>query len=143
MNDARRDELERLYRESVYVIHDGDLRIETLIDQPCARLATWLAAAGAGCAALISACNPQSRELDPQTNLQRQADFEAALHADGLDFLPALGRSPDGHWQEPCVLVLDLSLASARAWAARWEQVAYVQYDARGCGSLQFVEDRA
>jgi hypothetical protein len=143
MNDTRRDELERLYRASIYVIHDGELRIETRIDQPCAALATRLAAAGIGQAALVSACNPQGRELDPQVNVQRQGEFEAALDADGRRFLPALGRAPDGSWEEPGVLVLDIAEDEARRWAARWEQVAFVQYDARGCGRLHFVEDRA
>jgi hypothetical protein len=141
MNDPRRDELEDLYRASIYVIHDGDTRIETRIDRPCALLAARLAAAGTGRAALLSACNPQGRELDPETNVQRQGELEAALVEHALAFLPALGRSPDGSWEEPSVLLLDVSEATARDWAARWDQVAFVYYDAEGRGRLHFVED--
>lgn len=144
MNDAdgaaRRDALERAYRASVYVIHDGEQRIETCIDRPHRGLAALLERQGVDCAALLSACNPHSRSLPPEQNLARQQALEDALRAAGLRFLPALGRSPDGSWQEPSVLVLGLDTAAACRWAARWEQHAIVHYDAGGRGALCFVD---
>lgn len=132
--------LDARYRASLYVIHSGATRIETRIDRPCAELAQLLRRCSVGTAVLVSACNPDSQPLPPECNLLRQRALEDELNEQDFAFLPALGRSDDGDWQEPSVLVLGISEAEAQAVAARWGQRAFVIYDACGCGRLRYVD---
>lgn len=137
---TRDQQLEAAYRDSVYVIHSGTLRIESRIDRECVALAALMRRCGVGTAALISACNPDSQPLPPERNLLRQRAFEDALNEHNYAFLPALGRSADGAWQEPSVLVLGISEEEACGFARQWGQRALVLYDARGCARLRFVD---
>ncbi len=137
---GRDQRLEAEYRASLYVIHSGSARIETRIEQACPMLAALLARCGVDGAALVSACNPDSQPLPSECNLLRQRALEDELNEQNYALLPAIGRSEDGTWQEPSVLVLGISVAEAQACAARWGQRAWVHYDADGCGRLVLVD---
>jgi hypothetical protein len=131
--------LDAQYRRSLYLVHDGEVRIETRIDLASPPLAALLARHGVAQAALLSACNPDGQRLPAEHNLARQGAFETELRQAGLRFLPALGRSPEGDWQEPAVLLLDADEQRARDWAVRRGQLAWVQYDRYGRGTLRYV----
>jgi 2-alkyl-3-oxoalkanoate reductase len=129
-------ELEAAYRASVYVIRDGSLGIETRIDEPNRQLAATLERHGVERAALITACNPDSRRLSDIENQTRQRQLKAELAAAEMEYLPAIGRAADGSWKEPSLLVLGIDRAAAMACARRWGQRAIVIYDGSGCGRL-------
>jgi 2-alkyl-3-oxoalkanoate reductase len=131
-------ELEAAYRASVYVVRDGGAAIETRIDQPSPALAAALARHGVDRAALITACNPDSRPLSDTENRARQRALKAELAGAEMEFLPAIGRAADGSWKEPSLLVLGIDRAAALACARRWGQRAIVTYDADGCGRLRY-----
>ena len=57
--------------------------------------------------ALLTAWNPGSRAVDAAANLAAQHALDKALHATGLQFIPALNRAPDGSHEEPSRVVLD------------------------------------
>lgn len=134
------DALEAAYRASLYVVHSGNIRIETRIDHACAALAAAMQRCSVQCAALVSACNPDSEPLPAERNLQRQRALEDELNDHDYAFLPAIGQSRDGHWQEPSVLILGISEDDACALGRRWGQRAIVVYDRTGRGRLRFVD---
>ena len=138
---AEDDRLDAVYRASLYVIHSGSTRMETRIDEPCAALTAVMRGCAARTAALMTACNPDSQPLPAERNLPRQRAFEDQLNERDFAFLPAIGQSPDGRWQEPGVLVLGIGDEEACAFARQWGQRAFVLYDETGTGRLRFVDE--
>ncbi|MFA9430689.1 DUF3293 domain-containing protein [Egicoccus sp. AB-alg2] len=63
--------------------------------------------AGVGHVHVVTACNPRSEVLPAERNRMRNQALAAELAAAGLRSVPAVGRSPDGTWQEPSFAVLD------------------------------------
>ena len=79
---------------------------------------------GIGHLHLLSACNPRGRLLQASENAERTRMLERQLTADGLSFLSAVARSPDGSWTEPGFAVLDAEMADVLALADGYEQSA-------------------
>ncbi|MCC6594511.1 MAG: DUF3293 domain-containing protein [Xanthomonadales bacterium] len=73
--------------------------------------------------ALLSACNPASRELDARANRIRHQALCAELRAAHIAHWPARGRAPDASWIEASVL-LHARLAIVDALARRYRQNA-------------------
>ena len=79
---------------------------------------------------LLSACNPRGRLLQASENAERTRMLQRQLTADGLPFLPAVARSPDGSWTEPGFVILDTEVADAMALADSYEQSAIYELTA-------------
>ena len=73
----------------------------------------------------ITACNPGSRSLSDEENLQRNDELRRSLEAGGLRYFPGAGRGDDG-WTEPGFLVLGLSREDACSFGAEFGQNAIV-----------------
>lgn len=81
---------------------------------------------------VLSACNPRGRLLQASENAERTRLLERQLEADGLEFLPAVARSPDGSWTEPGFAVRDAEVADILALADAYEQSAIYELTAEG-----------
>jgi len=79
---------------------------------------------------VVTACNPRGRLLQANENAERTRLLERHLEADGLPFLPAVARSPDGSWTEPGFAVLDAEGAEILARADGYEQSAIYELTA-------------
>jgi hypothetical protein len=126
---SERERLDALYRRTRYVVllDAGELVLRIGEADPAAdeRLRRE-----AGCSrgwALVTPCNPDSRALSAAENSVRLRDGRQALAAMELRHLPAVGRDPDGAWDdEPGFLLVDAPEATGRELGARWEQNAIV-----------------
>ncbi|MFT5535094.1 MAG: hypothetical protein ACI8WM_000303 [Burkholderiaceae bacterium] len=79
------------------------------------------------CCTFITACNPLGEALTDAQNATLQAKLALTLRQRSLVFFDGIGQHPTGAWPgEPSFLVLDLSLASARALGQTLAQNAIV-----------------
>ncbi len=79
------------------------------------------------CCAFITACNPLGEALADEQNTALRAKLALTLRQRSLVFFDGIGQHPTGAWPgEPSFLVLDLSLASARALGQTLAQNAIV-----------------
>lgn len=132
-----RGALEAVFGSAIYrVLEPGQPIIETRIDQSSTALAHCLQRHGAQRAVLISARNPQARELPEADNLRLDAELQALLDERGWRGLPAEGAAADRSWVEPCTLILGLAPEPARQLGQRFDQAAWVEYDAQGLARL-------
>ena len=82
---------------------------------------------GVACSAVLTACNPRSRILDPAENAARQSDLARDIGRRALPFVPGIGQHPANGWPaEQSFLVFGIARAAARALAARWEQNGFI-----------------
>lgn len=82
-----------------------------------------IAASGHLPRSMISACNPYSQSLSEAANIARHQQLAELIHASGVSWWPARGRSADFSWHEPSFLVeADLNLVDR--WARRFGQHA-------------------
>lgn len=79
---------------------------------------------------VITAANPRSRPLPPAENVRRTTALARELHALGLTTLPAVGRSEDRSWREPCLVVTDADEPTVLALALRADQHAVYRWTA-------------
>lgn len=126
---SERARLDALYRRTRYVVllDGGELELHVGEADPAkdARLRDE-----AGCLrawALVTPCNPFSRPLSGAENALRLREGRDALAAINARYVPAVGRDPDGAWEdEPGFLLVDPPEALARELGVRWEQNAIV-----------------
>lgn len=73
--------------------------------------------------AIVTAWNPRSRLVSQQDNDTAQANLEARLRQQGVEFSPITGGSRNGDWQEYGIAV-DMSLNASIALARELDQNA-------------------
>jgi len=122
---ARSRDLERAFRGTEYRV-TGRPPLALRCGRASAGLRAWMRAHQAASAAMLTAWNPGALPRPAQANRRAQARLERALR----DLKPlALRRGSNrdlaGRWPaEPSLWALGLSLAQARALAARFGQAA-------------------
>jgi hypothetical protein len=90
-------------------------------------LAALFAASGTSCAAFLTAWNPFSQATDAGRNAESQRRLERDIAPGGWRALPGFGRGDEGDWPpERSVLVLGVPLATARIWAGKYRQNAFL-----------------
>jgi hypothetical protein len=124
------------YQRAEYVVFGERDPIVTCIGQPSETLAALLLREGVDQAALLTACNPRSESLDHATNVARMGELKDQLRNGGWRSCEAEGRAANRSWSEASLLVLGLDAVEAQTICQRWQQHAWVQYDASGCGAL-------
>lgn len=90
--------------------------------------------------AVITARNPYSALLSEQDNQLRQALLTQVLSLHGYETRPAEGRSIDGSWQEPGLLVIGISREMAKSLGASFQQNAVLYCAAVGPIELVFCD---
>ncbi len=138
---SRRAALQALFEGAVYrVLEPGQSVINSRIGETSIAIADCLRRHNAQRAVLISARNPQARELPEADNQRLDAELQDWLAAEGRRGLPAEGSAPDRSWVEPCTLILDLSPGQARQLAQQFDQAAWVEYDGQGLAQLAWLD---
>jgi hypothetical protein len=89
---------------------------------------------------VITAYNPCSRLQGAASNEARQVLLAETLSLHGYETHAALGRSADGEWEEPSILVLGISCELAGAIGASFLQNAVVFGEAGAAAELVFCE---
>lgn len=126
MDDARRKELDHLYRTTDYVVRvDGEVIVirigehspavdELLTESP----RSW---------AFLTAWNPYSRELTAEENARRQNKLINELNARSFRFLYGAGEDRHHRWPpEESFLILGIDHDAAVGLANKFEQNAIV-----------------
>ncbi len=88
--------------------------------------------------AIITAYNPYSVENTETENQIAQNRLADMLTLHGYNMLPAIGRSSDGKWEEPSMLVLGISYEFAKAFGSCFQQNAIVFGEVDGPIELVF-----
>jgi len=130
------------YRSADYVVLD-DPPIVFQIGTAHQVLALLLLSFGAESACFITACNPRSRLLSSDENLDRQMRLLALIESERLNYFVGRGESADGTWAEDSYLIFDLDLKTAMDWAQQFEQNAWISVPVNGAPELVITEFRA
>jgi hypothetical protein len=89
---------------------------------------------------VVTAWNPGSRLLPAGDNARRQAALGALLAQRGIAWLPAVGRAPDGTWQEESMGIRHLPRADAVDLGRRFGQRAIYALSAGGLAVVGCAE---
>ena len=120
----------RAYEETHYCV-DGALPDQAefvlRVDQVSKPLAAVHKKFGVDCSAFVTACNPWSENFSDAENVKRQESLLQTLRIRSMRWLDGIGQHPSNQWPgEPSVLILGLSLATAKVLAQDYEQNAFV-----------------
>lgn len=129
-------ELIHAYLETEYRVH-GAPGFALRVGVASPDLLALQARHGVAASAFLTAWNPESRALDPDTNAKRQALLADEIRRLGLAALPGVGQDPAAAWPgEESVLVPGLGLDAAKVLGARFGQNAIVWAGADGVPQL-------
>lgn len=78
---------------------------------------------------LVTGWNPASVERPRAENDAANASLEAQLAEAGIEHLPAVGRAPDGSWEEPGFALFGVDGATALSLGRRFDQHALYRVD--------------
>ncbi len=135
-----RAEIERAYRNTIYLVDDPQGAFGLRLGEPSPRLDALLAAHGVTCWAYVTAWNPRSRPLPAAVNAVRHADLYARVAQSGYAVLPGRGQPDSGDWAaEESLLILGMDEAAALALGAQFGQQAIVIGTADGTAELRWV----
>ena len=127
MDDARRMELEDVFRLTNYVVRKSESEIVIRIGELCPALDQLLEENAAASWAFLTAWNPYSQQLADEENTARQNLLIEELNSRGMTYFHGAGEDPNGEWPpEESVLIFGIELDEAIALAKRFEQNAIV-----------------
>jgi hypothetical protein len=137
-------DLVRAYRQADYAVRDGGRReVVARIGIPSQALDRMLGRHGARDGTFITAWNPASVRRSTAANEAASRRLRHLIETGWYRWLPHEGRSASsgGHaadhtWRERGFFVLDLSQATALAWAVRFGQNAIVRVRRGGAPEL-------
>jgi len=120
-------ELEKAYREALYVIHCEDKNIVLRVEHANPELAALMKIHETNSAAFLTAFNPYSILSTAEENVRNQNSLIADIHSLGLTSIAGEGSDSSNLWpSEPSVLALGISLQSAELLADRYGQNAFL-----------------
>ena len=90
--------------------------------------------------AIMTAYNPYSTRTTDAENRALQSSLIELLGHHGFQIMPAIGRSRDGSWEEPSLLVLGISHNLAKAFGSCFMQTAIIYGEAGGPIELVFCD---
>lgn len=125
------------YRASEYRVF-AQPELVLRIGEPSAALDRLLEGARAASAAFLTAANPHSERRPAAENLA--ALERLAQDASAWRILRGEGRSADGRWREPSLLVLGIEREHARTLGRRYGQNAIVFAERGGAPELVLLE---
>lgn len=123
MNTAQ---LRRAYKAAIYDVETTDGRLGLRYGNCSPAQKTRLAALGIRLRwAVVTPCNPYSRQLSASRNRQRLRVFHTALERHGWRWHASINRDPEGRWpDEPGALLCDVPHAAVMCLAADYGQYA-------------------
>lgn len=120
-------DLERAYREALYIVHAKDKNIHLKVGDSSSEMVELMRLHDVKSAALITAFNPRSVLVSAQENVRNHNVLVADINALGLESLSGEGGDVSNAWpSEPSVLALGISLQDAELLADRYRQNAFL-----------------
>jgi len=114
------------YLETEYHVF-GDSPFTIRIGEPNSALAAAYKMNRAESSAYITACNPNSQNLDDSANAERQNSLRRELTERKLTLIEGVGRHPFNGWPgEESFLILGIELEAATNLSRRLQQNAFV-----------------
>lgn len=92
---------------------------------------------------LVTGWNPESVERPRAENDAANAALEALLAEAGIEHLPAVGRAPDGSWEEPGFALVGVDEATALSLGRRFGQHALYRVDEQTVDVVCCFADRS
>lgn len=115
------------YAATDYYAHDVGKVKARIGDRP-EQHRGWLESRGARTATILTAWNPFGETTAADRNDRAQRRLLAAIAAAGLDWVPASGEDPRGHWApEPGFCVFDAPPTLVDDWLVDFRQNAAVR----------------
>ena len=129
------------YAKTNYVADfSGDELVINICKPLPAALAELLKTLPVASCAVITGYNPYSGLHEADSNAARQQLLAKVVEQHGYNTFPAMGRSEDGQWEEPSILIAGISYDLAAALGASFQQNAVVFAEADGPAELIFCE---
>ena len=122
LDQLARNQLEAVYRQTDYIVDDGDLQFTIRLDRSNPELDDTLRSLQLSSWAFLTACNPYSRALSDEQNESRQRQLAELLDEKGYRYFRARGVG-DG-WQEPSLFISDITRDAAIDIGMTFEQNA-------------------
>ncbi len=127
MDEKQREELDRFYRSTKYLVRTDGGDVTLAIDTNSTDMDDLSSAAGAASWAFMTAWNPGSEPLPAEENERRQNELIEILNTKGLKFLPGTTEDPEAKWEpEESVLVFGIDREGAVELARSFGQNAIV-----------------
>ena len=131
--DGRLENLEKEYREAIYVVAADNKEITFRVGKIRQPLNALLAEHNAANFAFITAHNPRSNVLPKSRNEARQRRLKETLHTQNFKFLEGYGVNEREVWEkEQSCFVFDISLEKALESGRMFEQYAILYGRKRG-----------
>lgn len=119
--------LDKIYRQTIYVVEDETSVAAFRVGQPSADLVKILRERNTTEWAFITAYNPYSTLVSASDNKQRQARLIKELEKRNLAFLPGCGIGVGEEWQsEPSLFILSITFKAALEIGRLFEQNAII-----------------
>jgi len=119
------DALIEAYRTTRFVAYDSDREVVARVGEPVQEMDALLERLAARSGVFITAWNPRSVVLSPESNAAAAALLAARVATEGFRALPHCGFSADPAWRpEEGLFVLDIDFDYAVAMAADFGQNA-------------------
>ena len=120
-------ELETAYGATTYRVYLPGGQCDLHPGVACESLRCWLETAGAGCFAILTACNPNSVLLDEKQNAGRQSQLECVILDSGYETYAGENIAEDAAWpvEESC-FVPGMPIAEAMTLGEKYGQNAIV-----------------
>jgi len=129
------------YEATDFVLFDQGEEWSLKVGEASPRIDALLDRFDADRAIVVTAFNPRSRVLSPETNAQRHEQLVRLLEERKLRFLYGEGRDPTGRWTaETECIVFGIALAEGLALARRFDQNAVVYVERGRAPRLEFPE---
>jgi len=113
------------YRTTRFVAYDGDGEVVATVGEPVREMDALLERLAARSGVFITAWNPRSVVLSPESNAAAAARLAGRVATEGFRALPHRGFSADPAWHpEEGLFVLDIDFDYAVAMAAEFGQNA-------------------
>lgn len=114
-----------VYRQTKYVIEDGEISFTIRLVEQNPGLDRFLADSAHGSWAFLTAYNPLSQPLSENENSSRQIELKTYLNELRLTYLNGSGIGDDPSWEpEPSLFILDIGRHLAIETARHFDQNA-------------------
>ncbi len=119
-------ELENAYLNSIYKVFVRDKEIDLRIGKKSLEMDMVLEEFGFDNFAFLTAANPKSTPKSESENRKRNTKLENEIIQREFIFLSGIAQAQNGDWQEKSFCILGIDLKTAKAFAEKFEQNAFL-----------------
>ncbi|MFK5913814.1 MAG: DUF3293 domain-containing protein [Woeseiaceae bacterium] len=135
-----RDELEKYYIDTRYVVFIDDVKVNCKINETLPSSVNDIISKDKT-AALLTAWNPRSQLLSSKENAKRNGLLHFYLKQQGYTVFKALGQGSDDNWPaEESYFIIGITKEEAEQLAVEYQQNAFVWFEADKNVMLEFSQ---